>query len=90
MAHTPELDRWLQYIDRQHPMAMDLGLSRLQTVLADTQWHQFDCPIITVAGTNGKGSCVESLIHLFTSMGLRIGSTTSPHLFSTSSLETDF
>jgi dihydrofolate synthase/folylpolyglutamate synthase len=38
------------------------------------------CPIITVAGTNGKGSCVALLAAIFCAGGYRVGSFTSPHL----------
>lgn len=63
---------------------MDLGLARVQAVASalwgpDFTHHQ---PLtVIVGGTNGKGTCVTVLSALFTAMGRRVGSFTSPHLF---------
>ena len=55
--HTifPTLDAWLAYCERLHPQNIALGLDRVREV-AQRMGLQFDCPVITVAGTNGKGS----------------------------------
>ena len=46
---------------RLHPTPIDLGLDRLQRTLDRLDWRRPACPVITVAGTNGKGSCVALL-----------------------------
>ena len=74
------LDAWLKRLETQHPKAMDLGLDRLREV-----WQALGAPwpgakVVTVAGTNGKGSAVATLRALALAQGLRVGDTTSPHL----------
>ena len=49
---------WLAWQETLHPNAIDLGLDRLQRTLDRLGWQRPACPVITVAGTNGKGSCV--------------------------------
>ena len=49
---------WLAWQETLHPNAIDLGLDRLQRTLDRLGWRRPACPVITVAGTNGKGSCV--------------------------------
>ena len=74
------LEEWLDYISRIHHQELDLGLERVQAVGIPPGWHRFPCPIVTVAGTNGKGSCVRFLENIYTAAGYRVGSYTSPHL----------
>ncbi len=50
------LEQWLAYQAQVHPQAIDLGLERLRVVLDRLEWRQPTVPVITVAGTNGKGS----------------------------------
>ena len=78
---TPEdtLADWLAYAERLHPKTIDMGLTRVKTV-ADRMGLQFDCPIITVAGTNGKGSTCAMLEAILLEAGYRTGVYTSPHL----------
>ena len=66
--HTifPTLDAWLAYCERLHPQNIALGLDRVREV-AQRMGLQFDCPVITVAGTNGKGSTCAFLASLITS-----------------------
>ncbi|PKO63195.1 MAG: bifunctional tetrahydrofolate synthase/dihydrofolate synthase [Betaproteobacteria bacterium HGW-Betaproteobacteria-18] len=75
--HT--LQDWLDYCERLHPSAIDLGLERVHTV-ARRMGIRFDCPVITVAGTNGKGSTCVMLESILLQAGYRTGVYTSPHL----------
>jgi dihydrofolate synthase/folylpolyglutamate synthase len=63
-----------------HPRAIDLGLERVSRVWRDLRPAGFPCPVVTVGGTNGKGSCVAMLDAVLRSAGYRVGSYTSPHL----------
>ena len=73
------LPEWLAYCERLHPITIDMGLGRVKTV-ADRMGLAFDCPIITVAGTNGKGSSCAMLEAILSEAGYRTGVYTSPHL----------
>ena len=73
------LEDWLGYCERLHPKAIDMGLERVQTV-ARRMGLRFDCPVITVAGTNGKGSTCAMLEAILGQAGYRTGVYTSPHL----------
>ncbi len=70
---------WLAHAERLHPKTIDMGLGRVKTV-ADRMGLKFDCPIITVAGTNGKGSTCAMLEAILDEAGYRTGVYTSPHL----------
>jgi dihydrofolate synthase/folylpolyglutamate synthase len=63
-----------------HPQTIDLGLTRLQRVLERLEWRQPTVPVITVAGTNGKGSVTGYCAAMLTAAGYRVGTFTSPHL----------
>ena len=71
---------WLSWQETLHPTAIDLGLDRLRRTLVRLEWSPPKCPVITVAGTNGKGSCVALLNRILASAGYRVGTFTSPHL----------
>ena len=73
------LDGWLAHCERLHPSTIDMGLERVRTVAARLQL-KFDCPVITVAGTNGKGSTCAMLEAVAQQAGYRTGVYTSPHL----------
>lgn len=74
------LDDWLAWQQSAHPRAIDLGLDRVARVLARTGWGGARQPVITVGGTNGKGSCVAMLDAILRAAGYRVGTFTSPHL----------
>ena len=77
---TPNtLPEWLAYCEQLHPKSIDMGLARVKTV-ADRMGLTFGCPIITVAGTNGKGSSCAMLEAILGEAGYRTGVYTSPHL----------
>ena len=72
---------WLAWQETVHPVEMDLGLNRTRLVheaLGRGPVPPF--PIVTVAGTNGKGSTVAFAQSLLTASGVRTGTYTSPHL----------
>ncbi len=73
------LDDWLAYCERLHPKSIDMGLDRVRAV-AQRMSLAFDCPVITVAGTNGKGSTCAMLEAILLEAGYRTGVFTSPHL----------
>ena len=73
------LQEWLDWCEQLHPVAIDMGLDRVRTV-ADRMALRFDCPVITVAGTNGKGSTCAMLEAVLLQAGYRTGVYTSPHL----------
>ena len=74
------LDDWLDWQQRLHPATIELGLRRISGVLARTGWTQPRVPVITVGGTNGKGSCVALLDAVLRASGYRVATFTSPHL----------
>ena len=77
---TPStLDDWLAYCEQLHFKSIDMGLERVKAV-ADRMGLAFTCPIITVAGTNGKGSTCAMLEAILLQAGYRTGVYTSPHL----------
>ena len=78
-VETKSLSDWLDYCERLHSKAIDLGLDRVR-VVAQRMDIRFSCPVITVAGTNGKGSTCAMLEAILTQAGYRTGVYTSPHL----------
>jgi len=74
------LEQWLAYQSQVHPQSIELGLDRLRLVLERLGWRQPKVPVITVAGTNGKGSVSGFCAAIMTAAGYRVGSFTSPHL----------
>ena len=80
MHTTPHtLQDWLAHCERLHPQNIDMGLTRVREV-AQRMGLAFDCPVITVAGTNGKGSTCAMLEAVALQAGYRTGVYTSPHL----------
>ncbi|MEY4505896.1 MAG: bifunctional FolC family protein [Pseudomonadota bacterium] len=77
--HPSTLADWLAHCERLHPQTIDMGLERVARV-AQRMGLQMDCPVITVAGTNGKGSTCAMLEAIYTQSGYRTGVYTSPHL----------
>ena len=74
------LEEWLAYQSQVHPQAIDLGLDRLRQVQHRLGWRQPNLPVITVAGTNGKGSVSGYCASILKAAGFRVGTFTSPHL----------
>ena len=73
------LAEWLAHAEHLHPKNIELGLDRVRAV-AQRLGLGFECPVITVAGTNGKGSTCAMLESIFTHAGYRTAVFTSPHL----------
>jgi dihydrofolate synthase/folylpolyglutamate synthase len=76
----PTLQAWLDWQERLHPRAIDLGLERVRQVANALGVRNFECPVITVGGTNGKGSCVALIDAMLSAGGYRVATFTSPHL----------
>ena len=79
MPTPTTLQDWLSYCERIHPQEIDMGLERVRAVAQRMGLH-FNCPVITVAGTNGKGSTCAMLESILNQAGYRTGVFTSPHL----------
>jgi len=79
-VNTRTLADWLAYQEQVNPRAIELGLERVRSV-----WLRMGAPrparhVITVGGTNGKGSTVALLEAMLRQAGQRVGCFTSPHL----------
>lgn len=74
------LDDWLDWQSTLHPKEISLGLERIGTVWRRLSPDPLPCRVISVAGTNGKGSCVAYLEAILRAAGYRVGCYTSPHL----------
>ena len=73
------LAQWLEFIERQHPKTIALGLDRAAAVWS-RMGVRITAPVITVGGTNGKGSTCAMLESILRAGGYRTGLYTSPHL----------
>ncbi len=74
------LPEWLGYIERQHPQAIALGLERAREVAGRMGLGPPAPQVVTVGGTNGKGSTVAFIEAIARAAGWRVGAYTSPHL----------
>lgn len=80
------LAQWLERLQAAHPVEIELGLERVaavwQRLAAEHGWPRSfgERPVVSVAGTNGKGSTVAAIEALALAHGLRVGCYTSPHL----------
>lgn len=74
------LDEWLRWQETLHPSSIDLGLERVARVADRLQCRSPARVVISVAGTNGKGSSVALLEAILLREGYRVGCYTSPHL----------
>lgn len=77
--HSSLVD-WLAWQETLHPVGIDLGLDRCRAVMARMGCDRIGGTIVTVAGTNGKGSSVALLESIYSAAGYRVASYTSPHL----------
>lgn len=86
-VENARLEDWQQYIEAIHPAEIELGLERISVVADTLDLRKTSARVVTVAGTNGKGSTVEALRALLASLsnpkndrGYAVGCYTSPHL----------
>lgn len=74
-----DLNNWLAFIEALHPKDIEMGLERVNQVKQRLNLD-INFPMITVAGTNGKGSTCAMLEHIYHAAGYRVASYSSPHL----------
>ncbi|HBI21316.1 MAG TPA: bifunctional tetrahydrofolate synthase/dihydrofolate synthase, partial [Legionella sp.] len=74
------LDAWLVLLENRHQHEIQLGLTRVKQVADRLGLCHLNTCVITVAGTNGKGSTVAALEAIYHVAGMRVGCYTSPHL----------
>lgn len=74
------LSAWLDWLEKNHPTEIDLGLDRITHVAQRMALLKPTAKVVTVAGTNGKGSCVTATAALLGAAGFSVGVYTSPHL----------
>jgi dihydrofolate synthase/folylpolyglutamate synthase len=79
MTTKKTLDDWLRWQESLHLSAIDMGLERVARV-RDAMNLKPACPVIMVAGTNGKGSTCAMLSSMFHAAGFKVGAYTSPHI----------
>ena len=84
MPKTNQLSDWLAWLETLHPSEIELGVDRIR-IVADrlhilSRLQSSNIKIITIAGTNGKGSTVATLQALFLASNQTVASYTSPHL----------
>jgi dihydrofolate synthase / folylpolyglutamate synthase len=80
MKRFDSLQGWLDWQESLHPLAIDMGLERAARVFRALKVEGAKPPTITVAGTNGKGSCIAYLEAIYRAQGYRTGAYTSPHI----------
>ncbi len=74
------LNEWLRHIEKLHPSEIELGLRRISKVAQDLDLIHFDAKVITVAGTNGKGTTCAFLEEILIQAGYKVGVYSSPHI----------
>jgi dihydrofolate synthase / folylpolyglutamate synthase len=79
LALPDSLQGWLAHLETLHPKAIALGLERVRAVHARLD-AAIACPVVTIAGTNGKGSTAAMLAAIHQAAGYRTGLYTSPHI----------
>ena len=74
------LSQWLAYLEQLHPSAIDMGLERVRAVARQLGLTRPAARVVTVTGTNGKGSTCAFVANLLRAHGHRVGVYSSPHL----------
>ena len=80
MAQSQSLSDWLSYLEKIHPSVIDLGLHRVGLVADRLGLRQLPATVVTVGGTNGKGTTCALLEAIYRAAGYRVGVYSSPHL----------
>jgi len=75
------INEWLTWIKNYHDQAINYDLSNVTLIAAQLQVQCFSVPVITVAGTNGKGSCIATMEAILHAHGIKVAAYTSPHMF---------
>lgn len=75
-----KLSDWLEYIEKKHAAHAGDGLTPVKAAAERLGLLKTDAYVITITGTNGKGSCTEMLTSVYTDAGYSVGTYTSPHL----------
>jgi dihydrofolate synthase/folylpolyglutamate synthase len=79
MTSPTTLAEWLAHCERLHPKQIDMTLSRTKTLI-ERLGLKFTMPVISVAGTNGKGSTCAMLEAMVLAAGYKVGAYIKPHL----------
>lgn len=79
-SQSRSLVDWLSYLERIHPVNIDMGLERVGVVARRMGLTQLPFKVITVAGTNGKGSSCAMAASILMAAGYKVGVYSSPHL----------
>lgn len=74
------LNEWLAYIEKLHPTEIELGLTRIAKVAKKLDLINFPATVITVGGTNGKGTTCAFLEEILIQAGYKVGVYSSPHI----------
>ncbi|WP_447831337.1 bifunctional tetrahydrofolate synthase/dihydrofolate synthase [Aeromonas salmonicida] len=79
-SQSRSLVDWLSYLEQIHPVNIDMGLDRVGAVARRMGLTQLPFKVITVAGTNGKGSSCAMAASILMAAGYKVGVYSSPHL----------
>ena len=74
------LEQWLSYLEQLHPTEIDMGLDRIKQVATQLALTKPAAKVVTVTGTNGKGSTCALIADLLSAQKVRVGVYSSPHL----------
>lgn len=77
---SSSLASWLTYLTNQHSKIIDMGLERVGIVARQLDLLHPAPKVVTVAGTNGKGTTCHTLESILIEAGLKVGVYSSPHL----------
>ena len=80
MTKSQSLNDWLSYLEHIHPKTIDMGLERVRSVAEQCNLLHPECYVITVGGTNGKGTTCAMLAAILKAAGYAVGVYASPHI----------
>ncbi|MES2604848.1 MAG: bifunctional tetrahydrofolate synthase/dihydrofolate synthase [Pseudomonadota bacterium] len=80
MVQPHDLASWLSHLEKLHPSTIELGLARVREVAQRLPLDFGKARVITVGGTNGKGSSVTMLASVLRTAGYQVATYTSPHI----------